>query len=224
MDAIRIVLIDYDGTIAATRLAIVECLTQALAAAGVPDPSLDAIEAVIASGVPIQAAFASFAPRDSVENCVRIYRERYPETDLRMTTIFDGARETIETLAAFGVPLVILSNKGSVAVKAALERFDLAKNIRAVIAGEPGQPSKPDPKVFDERVAPLFPGCRKASFLMVGDTASDLAFARAVKIRSCWASYGYGDPDDCRALAPDYRIGTISALASIARLGWIADL
>ncbi len=35
---------------------------------------------------------------------------------------------------------------------------------------------------------------------------ADLCFAHAVGIRSCWASYGYGDCDTCRALARDFEI------------------
>ena len=32
---------------------------------------------------------------------------------------------------------------------------------------------------------------------MVGDTAADIAFAKAVGIAGCWVSYGYGDADRC---------------------------
>jgi phosphoglycolate phosphatase len=54
---------------------------------------------------------------------------------------------------------------------------------------------------------------------MVGDTEADLRFARAVGIRSCWASYGYGDGDACRALAPDYEIAAFPELIEIALCG-----
>jgi hypothetical protein len=37
---------------------------------------------------------------------------------------------------------------------------------------------------------------------------ADLCFAHAVGIRSCWASYGYGDCDTCGALAPDFEIAS----------------
>jgi len=53
---------------------------------------------------------------------------------------------------------------------------------------------------------------------MVGDTEADLHFARDVGIRSCWASYGYGDHDGCRALAPDYEIATFPGLLEIVLL------
>jgi phosphoglycolate phosphatase len=65
------------------------------------------------------------------------------------------------------------------------------------------------------RVMPLFVGATASEFLMIGDTSADIAFARAVGIKSCWASYGYGDRETCRALAPDYEIASISDLIAI---------
>jgi phosphoglycolate phosphatase len=48
--------------------------------------------------------------------------------------------------------------------------------------------------------------------LMVGDTETDIVFAKASGIACCWASYGYGDMGRCRALAPQYEIAGIADL------------
>jgi hypothetical protein len=55
-------------------------------------------------------------------------------------------------------------------------------------------------------------------------TGVGLRFARAVGIRSCWASYGYGDRDGCRALAPDYEIAAFPGLIEIVSLARGLDL
>jgi phosphoglycolate phosphatase len=61
-------------------------------------------------------------------------------------------------------------------------------------------------------------------YIMVGDTEADLCFARDVGIMSCWASYGYGDRDGCRALAPDYEIAAFPGLIQIVSLARGLDL
>jgi phosphoglycolate phosphatase-like HAD superfamily hydrolase len=52
---------------------------------------------------------------------------------------------------------------------------------------------------------------------MVGDTMADIQFAKTIGVRSCWASYGYGDLLACRQLAPGYEIRCFAALLSVLR-------
>jgi phosphoglycolate phosphatase len=218
MPAFRVALFDYDGTLAATSPAVAACMSRTLRERGEPVPDAERLSAVIASGVPLEKAFAALAPHfpdDDVHWCVRRYREHYPQADSAHTTLFEGARQTVEALHDLGVAVVILSNKGRVAVEAALRRFGLADQVTAVLTADPGEPTKPHPDVFHERVARLFVGAPASDFLMIGDTSADIAFARAVGIKSCWASYGYGDHEACRALAPDYEIASIADLIAI---------
>jgi phosphoglycolate phosphatase len=55
--------------------------------------------------------------------------------------------------------------------------------------------------------------------LIVGDTETDILFAKAAGIASCWASYGYGEPERCRNLRPDHVITTIEQLPALVRYG-----
>jgi len=218
MHAFRVALFDYDGTLAVTKPAVAACMSRTLRERGDPVPDAARLSAVIASGVPLEKAFALLAPHllaDDIQWCVRRYREHYPEADRTHTTLFDGARQTVEALRDLGIAVVILSNKGRAAVEEALRRFGLADKVTAVLAADPGEPTKPHPDVFHQRVAQLFVGSQASDFLMIGDTSADIAFARAVGIKSCWASYGYGDRETCRALGPDYEIESIPDLIDI---------
>jgi len=51
--------------------------------------------------------------------------------------------------------------------------------------------------------------------LVVGDTEWDLFFARNGGLKSCWGAYGYGDPEECRALRPHYVIAAITDLPKL---------
>ena len=216
MAGFDVYLFDYDGTLAATRPAAARCLAETLRERG-ETVSAALIDVAIGSGVPLEAAFARLLPEATdadLAGCVTRYRALYPDIDREMTTLFDGAAETIAALRDDGRRIVVLSNKGRAALEAALARFGLADKTSAVLAADPGAPVKPDPQAFHRRVRPLFAGFPLSAFVMVGDTAADIAFAEAVGIAGCWASYGYGDADRCLAMRPDFTIGALRDLVA----------
>ncbi len=214
----RVYLVDFDGTLAASRPAGVAGLTRTLGERGIAIPP-ERMEAVIGTGVPLETTLATLVPHltdGDLAACASRYRALYPEIDLEMTRLYDGVHQTVAGLVRAGGKVVILSNKSRPALEASLARFDIIDQASAVMAADPGLPAKPDPQVFHRRVHPLFPDLAPADFLMVGDTASDIAFAKAAGIASCWVSYGYGDADACLALKPDFVAHTLPDLLSAA--------
>jgi len=53
---------------------------------------------------------------------------------------------------------------------------------------------------------------------VVGDTEIDILLARRTGIPCCWASYGYGETERCRALKPEYEISSIEQLPALVAL------
>ncbi len=214
----QVILLDFDGTLAATHRAVMECIRRTSVELGHPAASDDSLAATIARGLSLPQTFAALIPGLSpsqIEASVETYRAHYPTIDMEHSLLFEGVVSTLRSLHAEGVSLVVLSNKGTPAITAALQRFALDSFIHSVLAQEHGLPTKPDPALFHTRVAPLFPGVPQSDFLMVGDTPTDLRFARGLDMPCCWASYGYGDPDACRQLVPDYQIDSFPALLSV---------
>jgi phosphoglycolate phosphatase len=227
MNAFSIALVDFDGTLVTTHFAVAECLRQTLSEAREEVPLDNEIFAVIARGVPLADAFQLLSPgltSKQLEECVRRYRVLYPQIDIARSVLYEGVQSSLSLLQTMGICIVVLSNKGRAAVEASLARFRLAESVHYVLADEPGEPMKPDPDVFYRRVVGLFGARPGSDYIMVGDTEADLRFARDVGIRSCWASYGYGDRDGCRALAPDYEIATFPGLIEIVLLARGLDL
>jgi phosphoglycolate phosphatase len=218
MTGFEIALLDFDGTMAATRPGVAACLRRTLTELHRTEPDEAALSAVIARGLDLGDTFRRLAPRLSeseIEACVIRYRVHYPTVGIAGTLLYDGVASTLRKLRDMGVSLVVLSNKGRVAVDATLARFGLTDSIDHVLAEEGGAPVKPHPDLFHRRIAALF-GARSASdYLLVGDTEADLRFARAVGIAACWAGYGYGDPLACRALAPGHEIAAFPELIEI---------
>ncbi|WP_408874011.1 HAD family hydrolase [Gluconobacter roseus] len=220
MTRFPILLLDYDGTLAETQPAILRSLREAFGASGIAAPSPDVLKQELTRGGTLQTLFQAIVP-DSDEHdaaaFVRYYRAFYPAADEEETVLFDGVVETLSALKEQGKILAILSNKHAPTVCASIARFGLTSFFTGVIASEPHFPHKPDPRVMNERILPLFPKQPRSSFLMVGDTAADLQFARNTGVASCWASYGHGSSSQCEALKPEIRIDSFGDLLTALR-------
>jgi phosphoglycolate phosphatase len=219
MRAFNVALVDFDGTLVDTRGAVAECMRSVLREHSWRKRPETAISQVIASGAPLLEALQRLMPdleSGQVQDCVRRYRIRYPEFDTAQSVLYDGVQSTVRYLATSGIEVVVMSNKGRAAVEATLVRFGLADSVAHVLADYPGEPTKPDPEVFHRRVVGIFGTKPRSDYIVVGDTEADLEFSRRVGIKSCWATYGYGNPVACRALAPDYEIRAFSELIKIA--------
>lgn len=220
MTRFPILLLDYDGTLAETQPAILRSLKEAFDAVGVTAPSADVLKQELTRGGTLQTLFQAIAPKSDERDAasfVRHYRAFYPAADEEETVLFDGVVETLAALKEQGKTLAILSNKHAPTVHASMARFGLESFFSGVVASEPNLPHKPDPRVMEERVRPLFPDLPRSAFLMVGDTVADLQFARNAGIASCWASYGHGSSQQCAALGPDLRIDAFADLPTALR-------
>ncbi len=95
------------------------------------------------------------------------------------------------------------------------EQLGIGDDIDAMHGVENGSFRKPDARLYTETIAPLLPEPGGRRVLMVGDTESDLLFAKNAGLRTCWASYGYGDEAACKALAPEFILPDIAQLPGL---------
>ena len=220
--AYSLLLFDYDGTLCDSRRAIYHSLHQFFLTYDLPVPPQADVQRTVETGLSATETLHVLQPSASAETIaqwVPIYRGIYAEQGEQLVVPFPGAREALEQAAAQGLTPVVLSNKGSAVLEASLKRFDMLPFISLLI-GDGSFPDKklvlkPSPMIFNEIIQPHFPAVPAAEILMIGDTQSDLLFARNCGIDSCWASYGMGDAAECRALGPTYEIGGLGELAAV---------
>lgn len=85
------------------------------------------------------------------------------------------------------------------------------QQLVSLVVGENNQAiRKPDPMLPYSIIQRLIGGIRNTETLVIGDTITDLLFAKNSKLDSCWASYGYGNREE-----PTFIINDISELYSI---------
>lgn len=215
-----VLLLDYDGTMAETRPAILCALQEALRDCGCATLNETAARRLLAGGGTLHDFFRAHEPNATLQEMDAFaadYHKRYLAADLKETHLFPGVKETIPVLRESGFRLISVSNKREDTLRESLTRFELIQYFEAVVGAEVGEPRKPDASVWTERVAPLLPGIAPGACLAVGDTEADLEFANNAGTGSCWAMYGFGNPVHCEALHPDYRIATFPDLLTLLR-------
>ncbi|QLE53847.1 hypothetical protein FD724_39110 (plasmid) [Nostoc sp. C057] len=80
------------------------------------------------------------------------------------------------------------------------------------MAAENDLATKLNPRSFEDRIKPLFSALLPESYLVLGDTATDIYYARSIGAQVGWVTFGYGDPDVCQSLNPDYIIQSIPSV------------
>jgi phosphoglycolate phosphatase len=220
MRAFAAVIFDYDGTLFDTRPAIVHCIAHALRECGRPLPAHETIARTVNAGLPLPDTFLTLdgrlrRDRTSLNELVRCYRKLYADEAAPLLRPFAGVKQALQRLHEGGAKCLIVSNKGIAAIHRSLEQNQLTLFLDMVFADQPSLPKKPDPAILVEHILPRYAHLAAEQILMVGDTEIDILFAKRTGMSSCWASYGYGDPERCRKLGPDHQIAKIDELPAL---------
>ena len=174
----RLVVFDWDGTLADSIPAIVDCTHAALAVVDrFPLPPLAAIRGAI--GLGLRDSLAQFFPEADEEFITALtaaYRELWLGTYRERITLFPSARATVESLAAAGYLLAVATAKSRRGLEADFAATGIGPLFRATRSGDEAPP-KPHPEMLLSLCAEL--GIPPGEALMVGDTSFDLEMARA---------------------------------------------
>ena len=212
------IIFDFDGTLCKTDDAIIHCIKQALqklSARSITPPDSQ-LRDLIGGGITLGETFSRLGvPEKDLENYVSTYRDIYRNEADQYVALYPQVEETISSLRGAGTTIVVLSNKGQQAVVHTLEKFGIEKLIDLTVGEVPGVKGKPDPEVFHNVIAPRLNLTCAAELVVVGDTSADIQFAKNIGAKSCWVTYGFGEPSSCRELGPDFTIAKISELNGI---------
>jgi phosphoglycolate phosphatase len=214
------VVFDYDGTLFDTRPAIVHCIQRAFADTGQAVPPVGAIADTVKTGLPLPDTLTALDQRLlgnqlALDELVGVYRRLYLAEASAFLKPYAGVGETLRKLHGRGTKCLVVSNKGVAAIHQSLDGSGLTPFIDLIFGDQPGLPRKPDPAIVIDHILPRYAQLTKEQILVVGDTETDIVFAKAAGVSACWASYGYGDKAHCLRLAPDYVIGDIAELSPI---------
>lgn len=122
-----------------------------------------------------------------------LYEERVDEVYRERATLMAGYRDLLETVAADGLPLGLVSASQRAWIEIVLDRFELHDAFDAVVgADDIDGPSKPDPGIYEHAAAEL--GVTPCRVVAVEDSPHGIAAATAAGMY-CIALCGDGNAE-----------------------------
>jgi len=196
---------DLDGTLVDTAPDLLAALNVVLAEAGRPAVGMTELRHLVGYGVKTlieEAMKKSGEPASAtllpvmIENYIAYYRANIAVK----SRPFPGVEATLRALAGRGARLGVLTNKPQALADQLMQSLGLAQYFDAIHGAGRLSVAKPDPRVFQEIIAELGGSSRGA--IMIGDSATDVATARAAYVPVILVSYGY-TPQSASELGAD---------------------
>jgi phosphoglycolate phosphatase len=210
----RLIIFDFDGTLADSERCITASMSAALAECG---RAADWTRLRSHIGLPLDRTIRGIVSQDldddQVEEIVRSYRRHHAVLQDRLIELYPGTLDTLKQLSASGVVLAIASSKITSAVEAALTYFDIGRFFACVVGGEQVANGKPAPDMV-ERILKITERPREEA-LVVGDTTFDVEMAHNAGVDSCAVTYGNQTREQLAQARPSYLAESIREVAGI---------
>ena len=210
----RLLVFDWDGTLADSTAIIALAIQQACTDLGLPAPDDKAARFVI--GLGLADALRHVAPTLPLSEHPKLserYRHHYLARDPEIP-LFAGTREMLDDLDARGFLLAVATGKSRTGLTRALAQQGLEHRFVASRCADEGFP-KPHP----DMLLALMERCGTApgETLMIGDTTHDLELARNAGASAVAVTYGAHAADGLAGFAP---LATVSSMAELHT--WLA--
>ena len=173
----RVVLFDFDYTLADSSEGAYECINFALAKMGLAPVSAEAACRTI--GLSLNETFLSLGDHHEPQRCAEFYRlfvERADEVMSDLTVLYESVPAMVQTLREQGLRLGIVSTKYRRRISQVLTREALSHGFELVIGGEDVELHKPHPQGLFEAMQRL--ECSPESVVYVGDSLVDAELAK----------------------------------------------
>ncbi len=210
----KLIILDFDGTLADTRGLIVKTMQQTLDVLGLEPRTDEQCAAMI--GLPLKQAFTDLLPmKDEMgEQCVETYRRIFNENNaLYVIPTFPNVLETLHHFHEKGYTLTIASSRSNRSLMEFVNDMHLNDVIPYVLGAEDVARAKPHPDPVLQTLDTF--GCKAEDALVVGDTWYDIEMGRRAGVRTCGVTYGNGSQEELMRAGADYLIDDFGELVKI---------
>ena len=212
---IRLIILDFDGTLGDTRANIVQTMRNTLDRLGYAIPDEATIAATI--GVPLEKGFEQMLPGispDDVALCAKTYRDIFEKNRKQMVpNLFPHVRETLDALKESGFVLTVASSRSYGSLKQFLQEMGIAPYISYVLGANSVTHAKPHPEPVLKTMADL--GYMADETLVIGDMPVDILMGKGAGARTCGVTYGNASREELAAAGADILIDDFSQLLPI---------
>jgi len=214
--AVKMVMIDLDGTLIHTAPDLADCANRMLADLGRAPFPVETVMTWIGNGVPrlVKRALTGqmMAEPDAAlfDAALAIFQKHYAAHVSDLSRPFPGVIEGLTQLKARGYRLACITNKAEAFTLPLLKNLDLYKYFELILSGDSLPKQKPDP-------LPLLHACRHFGItpdhgVLVGDSSNDVEAARAAGMPVLCVPYGYNHGHDIRDSHPDAVVDSLTGV------------
>ncbi|ALY04336.1 hypothetical protein AVI53_17350 (plasmid) [Piscirickettsia salmonis] len=217
----KLLLIDFDGTICAVHHSVIHCIFHTYQKFNLPRvPDDETIKIILGSGVVIESMFKkllshsdiNYSDKDLSEMC-QYYRKFYASSSINEIKLYKNFDHILKVIKNKHLTSIIISNKEQERLLSATKYLNINHLVDHIIGTDDTVKAKPHQDMFNRKVQPLCSNLDLDNILIVGDTNSDIQFAKNCGFKSCFARYGYGN--DNLAETADYVIDSPTELLSL---------
>jgi phosphoglycolate phosphatase len=210
------IVFDLDGTLIDTAPDLIDTLNAILTRHDVAPVAFDEARTMIGAGVKplLQRALASKGkqlPPEEIDRLFAEYLEIYAAHIADRSRPFPGLEQALDALAAQGCRLAVCTNKLEWLSVKLLKELKLASRFAAICGQDTFTMRKPDPDML--RLTIVRAGGDTGHAVMVGDSMTDVATARAAGIPVVAVDFGYTETPPAQ-LGADRLISHFDALTA----------
>lgn len=215
---LQAIVFDLDGTLLDSHELVARTVNRVLEARGYPVVQAQRVHAM--TGLPIEHIFREVIPAAEAEQaltCVDEYRALFDRDVLPAVSPIPGAPAAVDAVATLGLPLGVATGRLTHTAHEMLRRCGLLRHFPVVLGHDSVARPKPYPDLLLEVLRRLG-GPAPAATLVVGDSAADVAMAKAAGAPVCAVTWGAQTGQQLRAVSPDWCVDTWDELLALLGL------
>ena len=212
---IKLVIFDFDGTLADTKENIILTFQMTMKELGVEIKSRQECAATI--GLTLEDAFKVLYPGMAAEKYILLrdtYRRIFKENrKILVPGLFPEVMETLEELRRRGYLMSIASSRQSPSLHSFLEDMKIAHLFEYAVGGDNVEHPKPAPDAVLQILRHYNLSAEEA--FVVGDMPFDINIATNAGVKSCGVTWGNADAAQLKESGANYIIDKMSQLLEI---------
>ena len=211
----RVIIFDFDGTLADTREAIITAKQQTARQLGLAMASEEAYASTI--GLATKVGFHAVYPKLSdkmLDQCVSTYRKLFDEIRAQRPPVyFPGTDKVLSCLKEKNILCTIATARNSSTLHEMLRLWKLDAWFSYILCAEDTVHLKPHPEPVLKTLEHF--SCLPEQALVVGDMPLDIGMGKNAGTCTCGVTYGNSDRDALLRAGADFIIDSIEELPGI---------
>lgn len=213
MSKIKLVMLDFDGTIADSFASVIYCAEKMCVGAGYPFDKTIIEQHMGSTTEDCVALLTGSNDPELIDRLTAVYGDIYEREGYDMIQLFDGVLDTVKRLHDQGVKFAITSNNIVPVISYVVNRLGLMPYLDCIIGVECVEHGKPAPDIAIEALRRT--GVAADEALAVGDSYFDICMGRDAGCHTCGVTYGADTAETLTKYGAEWTINSFAELEKI---------